>query len=203
MNQICGIYAITNLVNGKMIIGQSADIYRRWKDYRVALRGHRYKNIHLQRAWDKYGENNFQFHILILCSIDNLDGEEIRLIKKYGTTNPDFGYNIESGGNRSPMTEETRRKLSKANIGKIISAETRRKISNANKGQKRSFEFKQKMREMKVGNKNPNFGKPHSEEHKKKLSCAQKGKPKSEDTKLRMKLAWEKRKQIHKILEPI
>ena len=32
--KICGIYKITNLVNGKVYIGQSIDIKRRWRDHR-------------------------------------------------------------------------------------------------------------------------------------------------------------------------
>ena len=31
---ICGIYKITNQVNSKIYIGQSKDIYRRWKEHK-------------------------------------------------------------------------------------------------------------------------------------------------------------------------
>ena len=34
--KICGIYKITNLVNGKVYIGQSQDIYSRWKEHKYA-----------------------------------------------------------------------------------------------------------------------------------------------------------------------
>ena len=32
--KICGIYKITNLINGKVYIGQSTNIERRWKDHK-------------------------------------------------------------------------------------------------------------------------------------------------------------------------
>ena len=32
--KICWIYKITNLVNGKVYIGQALDIYRRWKKHK-------------------------------------------------------------------------------------------------------------------------------------------------------------------------
>ena len=31
--KICGIYKITNLINGKVYIGQSQDIYERWAEH--------------------------------------------------------------------------------------------------------------------------------------------------------------------------
>ena len=32
--KICGIYKIENLVNGKVYIGKSLDIYKRWNDHK-------------------------------------------------------------------------------------------------------------------------------------------------------------------------
>ena len=35
---ICGIYEIVNKVNGEKYVGQSVDIYKRWKQHRNELK---------------------------------------------------------------------------------------------------------------------------------------------------------------------
>jgi len=56
---ICGIYQITNKVNGKIYVGQSIDIERRWNQHRYGK-----GSIILRNAILKYGINNFNFEIL-------------------------------------------------------------------------------------------------------------------------------------------
>ena len=63
MTKICGIYKITNKINGKCYIGQSIDIIKRWKTeykwYQI--------NKHLLAAFNKYGLENFNFEIIEEC----------------------------------------------------------------------------------------------------------------------------------------
>ena len=61
MDIICGIYKIENRVNHKIYIGQSVDIYTRWYNHKHSLRNGIHYNKHLQKSWDKYGEENFEF----------------------------------------------------------------------------------------------------------------------------------------------
>ena len=56
---ICGIYQVTNKINGKKYIGQSIDIERRWSQHRYGK-----GNIILRNAINKYGLDNFEFEIL-------------------------------------------------------------------------------------------------------------------------------------------
>ncbi len=74
----CGIYKITNIVNGKALIGLSSDIFRRWVDHRKTLRKNKHDNPYFQNAWNKYGEDNFRFEIILECNKENLNKEEIR-----------------------------------------------------------------------------------------------------------------------------
>jgi len=65
-----GIYKITNAINNKTYIGSAAGkhgIQQRFQDHRKALHKNRHRNIHLQRAWNRYGENSFSFEVIEYC----------------------------------------------------------------------------------------------------------------------------------------
>lgn len=65
MNKVSGIYTITNKATGKLYIGESLDIYRRWHDEHIPqLRKNRHYNKELQNDFNKYGEEKFSFEIL-------------------------------------------------------------------------------------------------------------------------------------------
>ena len=71
-----GIYAIVNKVNGKFYVGSAARVdsrksrkgfYIRWKNHLLQLRFNKHHSKYLQNAWNKYGEENFEFRILHFC----------------------------------------------------------------------------------------------------------------------------------------
>lgn len=156
---LCGVYKITNIINGKVYIGQSINIKARWKDHVNALNRQDSHSILLQRAWDKYKEENFTFEILELCPEDMLDKIEMKYIELYDARNN--GYNIESGGNSN----------------KHLSDDTKQKIREACLGRQHSDDTKQKMSKSRTGKNNGMYGKNHSEESKRKMSESKKGKP--------------------------
>ena len=85
---------ITNLINGKVYIGQSIHPERRWIEHKQRARHGKEKSaIHL--AIEKYDEENFSFEILKWS--ENYNKEEIDMIKKYNSLIPN-GYNITEGG---------------------------------------------------------------------------------------------------------
>lgn len=97
------IYKFENKVNGKVYIGQTRQkIKTRYRQHINAAKKN--KGNLLQRALNKYGENNFNFEIIeeIECEakkelIDILNDLEIKYIKEYDCLTPK-GYNILKGG---------------------------------------------------------------------------------------------------------
>ena len=67
-----GIYCILNKVNNKKYYGSSKDILNRFKRHKRDLRNGVHHNIHLQRSWNKHGEESFEFNIILECSEDEL-----------------------------------------------------------------------------------------------------------------------------------
>lgn len=93
-----GIYKITNLINGNPYIGQSIDIYKRWrqeKEDSKNVNNHSY-NYPLMRAFRKYGIGNFSFEIIEECKIEELNERERYWIKFYDSFFN--GYNQTLGG---------------------------------------------------------------------------------------------------------
>lgn len=134
---LCGIYKIENLVNRKVYIGKSFDIYTRWYKHEQALDSNKHYNKYLQRSWNKYGKNNFVFSIVELCDLEDLSIKEIDYILLYNSKDKDFGYNLTNGGEGIKgykHTINTKRKLSEMQIGKKRGEEELRKFSLSMKG---------------------------------------------------------------------
>lgn len=80
-NKVSGIYTITNKVTGKLYIGESLDIYRRWHDEHIPqLRKNSHYNRELQNDFNKYGEENFSFEVLERYSEDNPIATKARIL---------------------------------------------------------------------------------------------------------------------------
>lgn len=95
--QNCGIYKITNLINGKVYIGQSCQIQKRWSIHKWNAKNNE-NQAHLYLAMRKYGIENFSFEVIEYCSRDSLNDREIYWIQYYNSTNSKKGYNILYGG---------------------------------------------------------------------------------------------------------
>ena len=101
-----GIYCIENIITGDKYIGQSKNISLRLQEHLSCLRNnhHYYKKRHiptiLQKAWNKYGEENFKIYVLTYCNQEELNEKEIYWIKKLKTDRTIYGqgYNLTAGG---------------------------------------------------------------------------------------------------------
>ena len=91
------IYQITNLINGKIYIGQTNNIQKRWANHKCSND----PDMAIARALRKYGINNFKFEVLFRgLTPDEANQKEIELIKEKGSLVP-HGYNVATGGKES------------------------------------------------------------------------------------------------------
>ncbi len=128
------IYLVTNLVNGKKYVGQTRqkDIQRRWQQHRRISKSN--LGPHLYNAYVAHGIDAFKFQIICICFDEDCDKFESEYITRYNTLSPN-GYNIKSGGNSSPPSQETREKLRIANT-KNMTAERREHLRTLFRGRK-------------------------------------------------------------------
>ena len=161
------IYKITNLIDGKVYVGQTRQKLRRRLNQHKNAEGQSISAI--DGAIKKYGWKNFKAEVLEECPCEMLNEREKFWIEKFDCMSPK-GYNLTSGGDGGYIrTEETLEKMRLANEGRTLSEETRAKISAANQGENNHF-----------------YGKKHTEESKAKMSAAQKGKVISPETRAKM-----------------
>lgn len=89
--------------NNKIYIGQSKNYKKRW-----ASNGEHYKTcIYFYNAIQKYGWNNFK-HLVLFENLtkDQADICEKEMIKKFDTTNSEFGYNLSLGGSGNSQCDK-------------------------------------------------------------------------------------------------
>lgn len=180
-----GIYCITCTANGKIYIGSSVNIRKRWSRHLCSLEHHTHYNAHLQNAWDIYGRDSFSVSVLELCKQSELIKCEQRYLDILQPFR-DRGFNIARNAELTslgvPMAPKTRAKISAANKGRPKSAETRAKLSVSKRGQTMSPEARTKMS---IARK----GKPKSAQHRANISAANMGHGFSPETRAKMSAA--------------
>jgi group I intron endonuclease len=185
-----GIYKIANKANGKFYIGSSVNISNRWYVHKYELMKGIHHNPYLQNAWDKYGEENFVFSILIETKKELLLEKEQGLLDLTKCYNRNIGYNIGKIAGAAFLgrkhTKETRKKISASKLGKPRSKETRKKISEAQKGKTIPMEVREKISKTLKGRPSPMKGRKATEETKRKMSKSLKGIEKSTEWKKRI-----------------
>lgn len=138
-----GIYRILNKTNGRFYMGSTEESFtERWREHKWRLCSNTHHNPSLQAAWNKYGENIFEFQIVLLCDPDNCLHYEQLFLDKYW----DNGIKCYNAGKKAdaPMkgrkhTEATRKKISEKksgenhpNYGKHLKPETALSIRKQN-----------------------------------------------------------------------
>jgi group I intron endonuclease len=115
-----GIYKITSTANGKMYVGCASNIRTRINGHLYDLRRDKHNNSYLQRAWNKYSEENFVFEIIEKCDISDLHFKEHYWVNELNCLDRSIGYNLKptDPNGKSVHSEETKEKLRGINKGK-------------------------------------------------------------------------------------
>jgi group I intron endonuclease len=194
-----GVYMIT--IGARFYIGSTSKGFNIRRDaHLTALRKKKHANRFMQAAFNKYGEDNFCFTILLHCKPEECVSEEQNVL--------DDNFDNPLCMNLSPTagstfgvrySDEVRSKLSAQRTGKKLSQATRqkhrermlnyrhseeskRKIAESNRRRRLSDETKKKISEK-------NRGKTHSAASRELMSKARRGVPKSPETRARMAIA--------------
>lgn len=200
---IIGIYRITSPA-GKIYIGQSIDINKRWYDYKCLLCKNQPK---LYNSFKKYGVENHKFDIVHICEYDIsiLEYWEDYYINLFNATNRDSGLNLRGGGKHGKVTEESKEKNRQSHLGKvnILSKEAleRREKRKAETKLRREEEnkIKKEIRRIEKLNK-PKI--KRSEEYKKKISNTLRliGGNRTPESIKKQKETWNKKRSEGKII---
>lgn len=92
--RVPGVYQILCIPTSKIYIGSAVDMHDRWDRHRRDLRQGNHRNRHLQSAWEKYGEENFEFCVLEFVATSELLNAEQMWIDRTGCAYRDIGFNI-------------------------------------------------------------------------------------------------------------
>lgn len=99
LTKLSGIYSIVNTKNNKIYIGESLDIKSRWKDHIADLKSNAHANNKLQNDYNVFGEDVFEFRILLPhVSFNTLQTKaELIILENYyiKQQKPELLYNIE------------------------------------------------------------------------------------------------------------
>ena len=182
-----GIYCIRNIITGDRYIGKARDIFVRCGQHKSLLRAnrHTYKTgtlSLLQKAWNKYGENAFQFEAIELCPAEVTSEREVYWIDFYrcNRAKSDHGYNATDGGDGATGNQNVKNRV------QINNGTTQRLVEKSDvkmylldgyqKGLLPSTVNKIKNnRPDRTGANNPNFGKTFSESTRERMRDAHLG----------------------------
>lgn len=101
-----GIYGIKNIVTKKIYIGQAEKFNKRLSKHLYDLRRQQHVNPHLQRAWNKHGENSFQcMEIELVENVLLLTEREQYWMDFYRSQDGRYGYNIRDADKKHTKTD--------------------------------------------------------------------------------------------------
>lgn len=150
------IYKIVNLVNDKFYVGSTIHKKVRFRQHRRLLRSNRHHCKHLQAAWNKYGEDKFDFRVIEeVADSENLEAIEDRWLlehvgKEYCYNS---GYSAKAPWRGAPANTTP-------SFGKLVKDQAKEKISATLKAFYAEDYFN-----------HPRVGKTHTEETKAKISA--------------------------------
>ena len=203
-----GIYQIQSIIHPEReYIGSAVNVRKRRHHHWYSLRKNIHENQRLQNHFNKYGEDDFLFSVLLECSKESLITNEQHFIN---LNKPYFNICLVAGSSLGCIqSDECKRKVSIANKGRKHTEESKRNMGDAGKGRVFSQEHRQniskglkgkpKSEKAKESMSRAAMGRTMSEESSRKKSVATKGKPHSEEHNYKGSLAitewWHKKKK--------
>jgi group I intron endonuclease len=216
--KISGVYAIFNVVSGRLYVGSSYTIGLRWSSHIHQLERGTHHALALQRSWNKHGEAAFSWEILEhVVSHDALFVREQFWINALGAFHPTAGFNgyPQAGGPRGhKASQKTRDRMSETRKGRKMpprSDEHRAAIGAGRKGKKypalskaktgiiATPQARAKMSAARKGTK----AKPFTDKHKAAISAAASRRIVSEDKKQFLRTYWKGRQKSQEHLKNI
>ena len=195
---VCGIYCFIHLDSGMCYIGQSVKVLGRIRNH-IATAGK--KPWFFSKKLAEIGIEGFDIELIEECSQEDLVERESFWILFYNSASIN-GFNTIKNPTKSPfgfqhtelhsqrtiaaltghlVSEETRKRISLAQIEKKVSLETRAKQSASQRKRVTSQKTKEKIRVLMTGRKHT-WGD--------KISAAKMGHSVLEETRVKMKVAW-------------
>lgn len=180
-----GIYAFSNTIDNRIYIGSTNSFYKRNYEHFNDFKKNTHNNPHLQRFYNKYGENSLKFHIIEFVEISEL----LKVEQSYLDTIVDFSrdFNISRIAGRPPVTNRSFDEKDIIYIAELYNSgktccqisemlfgnrDKRSKIAKITKGNSYP-EYKELFNYRKYSQK----GRKCKEETKEKISKANKGNP--------------------------
>lgn len=206
-----GVYVIYCKANGKVYVGGGyVSVEYRLGTYKRDLPRGLCHNVLLQRAWDKYGSEAFEFNIEVFCAPERVQTEEQLRIDFYEATNRDYGFNIcpiagSTLGSKPELSDEVRAALAESARTRLNTPEVRAKKIRYLK----SEEARRKNSEAHKGVPCPTKGKTYNEIYGEGLAAIMRtnvsvkllGRKCSEETKAKMSESGKKRHMINPLTD--
>ena len=176
------IYGWYNTLTDMWYVGQTVRPEDRFKSHIILSENNDKSYFH--KALRKYSLENWVYCVLednVLRA--NLNMREMDWIEYYDSYYSGYNLTLGGGGSVSRIcTEETKKKISDAKVGKPLSEQAKQRMSESRKGKPspmqgkhHSEETKKRLSEIEKGAGNPFYGRHHTEETRKKISEYHKG----------------------------
>lgn len=150
-----GIYAIIHRESGRWYVGQSQYVSSRISKHKSDLRFRRHHSPYLQRVWDKYGEDAFDFEVLIVAPVWALHDLEQAYLDDPETSHFNSAKDATAPGRGRKLSPEHRSKISESTRIALSSPDVRARLSDAQRGRKHTPETRAKMSASSKGRPKP------------------------------------------------
>lgn len=130
LEKVAGVYKVTNLVTGKIYIGVSFNLKRRFLEHK-----NRSSNKELRNDIETIGTEGFSFDVLV--SFENPNETKLAAAEKYyinlAKETKESIYNVKSGGKVDRLTQEQKNKIAASHIGLKKSDSVKEKCGKINR----------------------------------------------------------------------